>query len=66
MPGAVTPVLLLLEADHIAQKGSEPLGSTDLPSVRQASRNKCIQGFLGLLGLSISLLKTRSQHLCFH
>lgn len=45
VPGAVTPVLPLLEADHIAQKGSEPLESTDLPSVRQASSNKWYSGF---------------------
>ena len=44
-PRAGTPVLLLLEADHVAQKGSEPLRSTDLPSVRQASRNKWYSGF---------------------
>ena len=44
-PGAGTPVLLLLEADHVAQKGSEPFRSMALPSVRQASRNKWYSGF---------------------
>ena len=45
VPGALTPVLLLWEADRVAQKGSELLGSTDLPSVRQAPGNTWYSGF---------------------
>lgn len=38
--GDITPVPLLSEADHITWEGSEPLWSTDLPSVRQTRWNK--------------------------
>ena len=44
-PGALTPALLLWEADRVAQKGSEPLGPADLPSVRPAPGNTWYSGF---------------------